>query len=278
MIFKYTSFRREFFDNRMLRFTKPNLFNDPFEGQVNNAQLSQYFRKICPDLPMVDELIKEEGLPYENLGIISLSKNMNNILMWSHYAQNHTGMMIALDETNGLFEKNIKSNLKYDAIQCDVEYSNFRLDSKFRFSEYPISLTRKSLDWAYEKEFRIFLSKDSADVINNDIWLKQVDKSKIKAIVFGAKIKREEALDTYIDAIIHDKFNPNTELYFASMSDRFFAIDYIEFSKTDEIKQLFKTQYWSETCLLLGTDNRNRLIKEKMNKEYYLTYEALINS
>ena len=46
----------------------------------------------------------------ENQRVLYLSKNQDSILMWSHYAQNHTGVVIGFDK-NYRFMKNACENL-----------------------------------------------------------------------------------------------------------------------------------------------------------------------
>lgn len=48
----------------------------------------------------------------ENQRVLCLSKNKDSILMWSHYAQNHTGVVIGFDK-NYRFMKNA----------CEIQYS-----------------------------------------------------------------------------------------------------------------------------------------------------------
>ncbi|MCV2884796.1 DUF2971 domain-containing protein [Aestuariibacter sp. AA17] len=38
-----------------------------------------------------------------NIGILSLSKTNENLLMWSHYAQNHQGFVIGFNEEHDFF-------------------------------------------------------------------------------------------------------------------------------------------------------------------------------
>ena len=44
-----------------------------------------------------DMVIDTKNTAMNRRGILSLSANHNNILMWSHYLSNHTGLVICLD-------------------------------------------------------------------------------------------------------------------------------------------------------------------------------------
>ena len=86
----------------------------------------------------------------EKIGILCLAEDADNILMWSHYAENHTGFCVRFDTTldNKFF--------------CDAKQVNYH-------PEYPIlnwwksdlsditysMIYNKSNCWSYEKEWRI---------------------------------------------------------------------------------------------------------------------------
>ena len=108
------------------------------------------------------------------VGILSMSKNYKNILMWSHYSKNHEGVCFG-------FEKNIFEGAKGEK----VDYSkNKRYDLIFSFKkEFGDELKRlfllKSKYWKYEKEFR-FIELGYTGV-------RKYDKNKLKQIIFGCK-------------------------------------------------------------------------------------------
>jgi len=97
------------------------------------------------------------------VGVLSLTKTKNPILLWSHYSDNHRGFCIGYDQ-HKLFEV-LKS--KYNTLQkvyydVDVIYSE----------EYPIIIPKDGIDpqeyvtvplstkakfWEYENEKRILL-------------------------------------------------------------------------------------------------------------------------
>ena len=95
-IYKYFSLERgtNFLNLPLMRISTSNSLNDPFE--------SEYARS---DLKAIEEIYRKK---YENhwqaylkkfqdYGIISLTTNNNNLLMWSHYADEHKGIVIGFD-------------------------------------------------------------------------------------------------------------------------------------------------------------------------------------
>jgi hypothetical protein len=163
-------------DNQ-LRFSCSLTFNDPFDGQArytfpnDPAERQRMFERFGRRMGAQGEAAAQWSHPsrtadqaalehqfLENhqqilaqLGICSLSANPRNPLMWSHYADAHRGFCIQLDPSRD----------HRLATAMEVDYSE----------EYPIianvtersdmegairAVTRKSLDWEYEQEWRMF--------------------------------------------------------------------------------------------------------------------------
>jgi hypothetical protein len=140
-------------------------------------------------------------------GILSLSENDDNILMWSHYSAHHTGFVIEFDDNNAFFSKtnNISGIPEYVK---KVHYSKDRpeLDvfgkegDKERTIENWINKVYwlKSIDWKYEKEWRMIkkfknwkgsvIKKDGA---TDPIYLLPFQAECIKSVIFGCKINEE---------------------------------------------------------------------------------------
>jgi hypothetical protein len=88
------------------------------------------------------------------LGVISLSKRWNSILMWSHYAENHKGFCIGFYEEKlrnselfgrgGIVAYNRKDKMPFiDPMEDDPIKHSF------------IETHTKAFDWKYEKEYRV---------------------------------------------------------------------------------------------------------------------------
>ena len=96
------------------------------------------------------------------MGVSCLSESDNSLLMWAHYANNHRGMCVEYDLLG------INSALKFTAVP--VIYSQERACFNFiklesmqneAMSLFIHSLTSKSLEWSYEKEWRIIRDQES---------------------------------------------------------------------------------------------------------------------
>ena len=138
----------------------------------------------------------------DHFGILSLTPNPHNLLMWGHYTANHTGMVIEFNTNHEFF--NAHSD-KPDALSgpMPVVYASHRpaLKSIYDLVELeempganewePLVLT-KSQDWAYEKEWRMVRVLDRADEVLNtvdpSVHLFRLPASCISALILGARM------------------------------------------------------------------------------------------
>lgn len=93
-------------------------------------------------------------------GILALSKTNENILLWSHYAENHTGVAIKL---------NIAEDPEFFVTPQNIVYTKHYTPLNYlRDSEKSIldTLSTKSIDWDYEEEIRVYKSNVGAHKIN----------------------------------------------------------------------------------------------------------------
>ena len=121
------------------------------------------------------------------IGVLSLTEDPFNILMWVHYASNGSGYAIEFDESNQFFHQ-----LPSDARDCGeitpVKYTDQPVKIEFEPSRLEIShslLFTKKKCWSYEKEHRIIRELSKADQIKGKIHLYRVPYEAISAIILG---------------------------------------------------------------------------------------------
>lgn len=133
----------------------------------------------------IDEII--EGLK-DNTYVGCLSGTNESILMWSHYANSHTGFCIEYDfkEIEKIHQKLFK-----------VKYTN-KIDNLNKISEalpnniraIISALTTKAEEWSYEDEWRIIEQpKIEADNLNKG---KNVEMPTPSSIYMGCKISEDD--------------------------------------------------------------------------------------
>lgn len=164
-------------------FSAPKDFNDPFEckarfnyeatleekisryafqlwvsfGQIGNPKT--YFPKARHELlhgksgQIGHRKWAEEQMhsfQADNLGILCLAEDADNILMWSHYAENHTGFCVRFNTT---VDDKFFGAAKKVNYHTDYPILNWW---KSRLLEIVDSMIyNKSHHWSYEKEWRI---------------------------------------------------------------------------------------------------------------------------
>lgn len=159
-IYKFTPFRSDFLENRFLRITPRVDLNDPYDYYPFESDIEQRIEEH-KSYGLTNEISKEEISEghLNGIGIISFTESIDNILMWSHYADSHKGMAIGFDPKH-IFFKDLQR----------VRYTTQRPDLRKEFPNIVgVELFFKSEQWIYEKEWRLVKSIVQADCTINAI-------------------------------------------------------------------------------------------------------------
>lgn len=193
-----------------LKFNSFNEFNDPFDCITSydvDASMEYYktrkdlFKTIGDSLQLspaklilhkkkmlhgIRKSIESGQLHIDvisQVGICCFSLRSDNILMWSHYAQNHQGFVIEFDIDINDQNANV-NNTEKTLIGYEVEYQPDMPKIKSGNEDFEslrdIFLT-KSKDWEYEREYRVITTHIGAGIypFNRDL---------ISRIIVGVKI------------------------------------------------------------------------------------------
>ena len=95
------------------------------------------------------------------VGILSLSETPDNLLMWSHYAENHTGFVLMFDSSHDFFKG--ETPLPGFAKPEPVQYKSERPRTTVEEVTMPELFLTKGSDWKYEKEWRYLKYLNDAD-------------------------------------------------------------------------------------------------------------------
>lgn len=112
--------------------------------------------------------------------IISFSRSIDSILLWSHYGDSHKGVALEFDTTDEYLQD------VSDEYILDVTYSSKKAEFEpwddFKgFSRELIKATKwKSLEWSYEQEVRILLARPA---MRNDFFPFQ--GAPVRGVYFG---------------------------------------------------------------------------------------------
>lgn len=139
-------------------------------------------------MPLVNEEMHKAF--EDSIGILSLTENDNNLLMWAHYANSHQGYVIGFDSTHKFFNQ---KKSKHDALRSlkKISYSKLRPKMELINIDGIDSFIIKSKEWAYEKEWRMLHSLHDSYTMSKDnpydIYLFKIPFSAINSISIGAR-------------------------------------------------------------------------------------------
>lgn len=176
-----------------LWFSSPFDFNDPYDSNLPvDFALESYKKtegfKTDEDFNVYNNSLTGSpgkfSLRLETLrktvGVCCFSEVQDNLIMWSHYAENHKGVLLKFDvsELKKVFSKIHKVVYSNKIKQINYERSPENLLSKL--------LTKKSTHWKSEKEIRIIAKKCGHY---------SFPKSALKEIRFGLKCDNYQERD-----------------------------------------------------------------------------------
>ncbi|APW88871.1 hypothetical protein KLVA_32190 [Klebsiella variicola] len=155
-----------------------NTWINSFQNELTDAQrqiLTKMHTQNGQAFHNLVEKIKSKAV--NNRGVLALSKTNENILLWSHYAKNHTGVAIKLniakDPEFFVTPKNIIYTKQYNPL-------NYLRDSKKSIQD---TLSIKSIDWEYEEEIRVYKST---------VGVHKIDPLAITDVFFGIKTQKND--------------------------------------------------------------------------------------
>ncbi len=190
------------FEDKVLWFSNPLNFNDPFELKPHIQQLENDEKHPVVDIVQHNMNIRGQANEFHyltikpilnNIGILSLSANKQHLAMWAHYANNHKGILVEFDKEHWFFQKMILPQ-EYSVIHHleKVYYIDNENRKNINSNEYfnKDTFLTKSKDWDYEKEYRMTIYADTNDEYIDGIYVK-FPKDLIKAVYIGNKAEKE---------------------------------------------------------------------------------------
>jgi Protein of unknown function (DUF2971) len=148
----------------------------------------------------IRRVLPETQLEYRNhlsdVKVLCLSEVNDNILMWSHYSEQHMGMVLEfkciekLDSVFGvaqpvdycekmprLFDEDFLVQMQSGQVNMNVRQI------------YDKSVLSKATDWAYEKEWRLVLNRTRTEQDYEDI---SFSREELSAVYLGCRTPQEE--------------------------------------------------------------------------------------
>jgi len=234
--------QRRILTKRIAYFSSPADFNDPFDCKIpirydigperqlediyfktikavyknaSDEQIREFSIKHVVEGPVDPSTFKKDDKAYfedldQRMGVFSLSKHNDDILMWGHYAKSHKGYCL------GFFTQELLKSEGVDYIgkvHYSPEFPVIIPNGDLTF-EYEQQIFSKWNKWSYEDEYR--LTKNHIE--NREI---ELPASAFKEIIFGYQMPEKDQ-DNVMEIIKH-RF-PNIEVYQALPHEEKFSL------------------------------------------------------
>lgn len=210
----------------------PNISRSQFESQKLKDVLpeeawQQVIAKSSPRVQSPLESSRQQNAQNEiskMFGVLCLSSDPESHLMWSHYANKHTGFCVGYDSSNSWFDlfsechQMANKQMPADFPSRDFIGSIRKVRYKKERYSFPAELNLetdfeqffwKAENWEYEKEFRLLLPLKLAEpmpheqsisdsvyphfVKRNDwLYVRGYDRNLVKRIIFGCRCSLDD--------------------------------------------------------------------------------------
>jgi len=257
-LFKYVSedTMEKIIGNCSIRFTQPCQLNDPYE-------MYPIYDESITEIDKTGFLEKEDIVHFLNALFnfnylcLCLSLNNKSIPMWSHYASEHSGVMLEFNPKSIFFKTGFLYKVPYSNKRPKFVSSEIikRLANNSvtpeDLKEYCNSIFTKALCWKHEKEVRLLMpvseleradgtkcnyDKDISGLIKiivtletglrkgfSDVFIKKLEQDTIKSVYFG--INTPEELKEKIRRTFKEK-GFIVKYYQAELSDNQYITNY----------------------------------------------------
>ena len=166
------------------------------------AKREEYAKRVERDPDFAEELYARHDIQipidkiekmlydevYNRVGILSLSKTQDNLLMWAHYAEGHRGVILMFDGCHDFFKVEMADFglAKPEPVQYSLKRPQVQID---RPNILGVFFT-KGTPWKYEREWRYLKEIEDADVLCEyddalPLALFQLPPKCIKGVILG---------------------------------------------------------------------------------------------
>ena len=255
-LYKYYGDEKNRFDlirTNKVWYSSPTKFNDEFDCEITideKAMVEDALKLVPTDIHirpgsqmwnMINDTMHCELHKFRDVfanlrtttGVSCFSESNDSLLMWAHYANNHRGICVEYD----LMEINRQLGFTpvpiiYSDERVCFQHFNIETIENDSIKLLLESLTTKSIDWSYEREWRIIREKEACG--NN--WQEEkkgalLNMIQPSSIILGCA----STIDFYNDAIKYCKENKIT-LYKMEKDPNQYQLNkalILEFGKTE---------------------------------------------
>jgi hypothetical protein len=132
----------------------------------------------------------------ELIGALCLTETPDNLLMWAHYANSHTGFVVEFDTTHPHFDERRSDADEFRHLR-QVNYRDTRPNGALTDMNGYELFTVKSTHWSYEREWRILRPLPDAERVVSvepyPVHLFRIPFGAISSVILGARCSVETA-------------------------------------------------------------------------------------
>lgn len=231
-----TNHRERIFTHNELYFPSPRSFNDPFDSKIQlvfdgskdewERYLRELYKRFRPSwnrkqrlsevrMKMREKRYKRfpEGMAnsyLDEMGVFCMSEVKDQILMWSHYSEGHTGFCLEFRATSTTTFFGKAQKIKY----CEV-YPSINFFKSSRDAQTEATLLTKAKLWCYEKEWRIIEHERGAGTYS-------FPQELLTGVIIGCQMPDENK--NKIIGWVKNR-NPRPTIYKAEVKEREFGLD-----------------------------------------------------
>ncbi len=167
----------------------------------------------------------------KRMRVLCLSETFESVLMWSHYADSHAGIVFKLKVAKTEAEDDplwVAEKVTYTGQAIPMMTQDEALDEIFGIKKYNVTKLTRQLTctkfdvWDHEKEWRIW---DVVDEGNESDYYITLNFKRFEAIYFGCKT--EEPVIAEIKAIARSK-NNEMKFYKANKHESEYKLEFIQ--------------------------------------------------
>jgi len=210
------------------------------EQKISGAQFAQMLKELEPQLTPEDrEQLREaavEGLStlernwpthlnelravFQGSALFCMSERYDDMLMWSHYADKHQGLVIAFSPNNPDSPFSLAKPVRYVSEMPKINIGNYvglsNNDAVRDFGD--LYMLTKSDIWSYEREWRVVVAGGSG--------IRPFHEEDIAAIYLGCRMSEDNK--KRVAAAVKQKY-PAAKLYVALKASEF-KLDFREYN------------------------------------------------
>lgn len=180
----------------------------------------------------IEELNKQWRISMRESRVFCVTEGNDNLLMWAHYAKDHTGLVLQLatlaEEDNILSAARKvqyeEKPVQFFPLQEIVKWILFGVKPDFTRIEYSLHAHQKSKHWDYENEWRVVDMQQYKNKTELYVDHKFVPKQLVN-IFFGCKAAPK---DIERLSLIAKKINPSVGIFQSRKKTLEYALDFKE--------------------------------------------------